>query len=700
MLPNHKGEIPVVILLLPFLLGIIAGINWFGSVSAGWLIGICVFFSIIFIALNLNYNKFRLYKYRWVGGSLITIVLFLFGSIITLNYSELNLKDHFSKTPAQFFVVKITNEPVLKNGLMRFTADVQAEVNNGKQTHASGTLLIAIKDSAAKNLYYGDELLIPAKYNAIDPPFNPAEFNYKKYLANKNIYYQAFLFPKQYRVLKANAGNPLIAYSLRLRQHLVNKLKRGMRDTDAVAVASTLILGYKADLSEDILQAYKKTGTVYVLSVSGAQVAIIYLLLTYCLQFLTRYKYGRLIKAVVIIAVIWYYAMLTGFSLAVCRVDVMVSMVVIGKTFSRYINTLNILAAAAFILSLYDPFFITEVGFQLSFIAVSGLIVFQPVVYQWLKFKNKLADQIWKLCSVSIAAQAIIFPISALYFHQFPVYFLISNLFVFVPAAVVMYGGILYLLLPQIPFVSASVAFILEKTTILMNKGLAFIENAPFATISKIWLNTPEYLLLYVIIISLFYFLYDRKLWLLKLSMVCALLLCLSISVKSIRQSTSRQIAWLNLKKHPGIIFKNGNNAIVLTDLKSTDKTFQYSIQPYLDSCQVSNIKIYNPNQDIHTAWLRKKSGLVQFLHTTLFVFDKGFVNDGLSQKVKTNYIYLTGNPDTGLNSINSSFEYHSLVIDGSNSDKNINQWLKQLSAEQINFKILKRNNSFISVSN
>src|ERR1019366_5536331 len=148
----------------------------------------------------------------------------------------------------------------------------------------------------------------------------------------------------------------------------------------------------------------------------------------------------------------------------------------------------------------------------------------QPVVYNWFKFKNKWADKLWALCSVSIAAQVFTFPLSAFYFHQFPVYFLISNVFVIIPAAVIMYSGILYLLLPQLPVISPAVAFVLEKSIVLMNKVLAWIEHAPYASIGKIWLTTPEYLLLYAIIIGLFYFLYTRKIWLLKVCLACLLL--------------------------------------------------------------------------------------------------------------------------------------------------------------------------------
>src|SRR6202000_962997 len=180
-------------------------------------------------------------------------------------------------------------------------------------------------------------------------------------------------------VINKNAGNAVIAYSLRLRQRLIEKFKRNMRDTNAIAVASTLILGYKADLSNDILQAYSKTGTIHVLSVSGAHVAILFILLSFILSFMDRFRYGKTIKAILIILIIWYYSLLTGFSPAVCRAAVMISMVIIGKTYSKYINTLNILAISAFFLLLYDPYFITDVGFQLSYLAVSGLIVFQPI---------------------------------------------------------------------------------------------------------------------------------------------------------------------------------------------------------------------------------------------------------------------------------------------------------------------------------
>jgi competence protein ComEC len=696
----HKGEIPVVILLIPFLLGLAVGMQLMAAVYLPALAIAFISLAVVFIVLNLNYQRMVIYKARWIGGVLMSVILFSAGWISVISYNELNNRHHFSKIQSQYLAVSINNEPQFRNGLVRFTATVRQGINHRQTADANGTLLLALKDSDAIALQYGDELLIPASYTPVDPPFNPAEFNYKEYLAHQNIYYQAFLFPGQYKLLKHDTGNPFIAYALKLRQQMVVLFKQKMHDPNAIAVASTLILGYKADLSNDVLQAYSKTGTIHVLSVSGAHVAIIYLLMQWMLGFLNRYKYGRHLKMTVMILLISYYAMLTGFSPAVCRAAVMIGMVIIGNTFVRHINMLNILAISALLLLLYDPFFITDVGFQLSYLSVAGLIVLQPVVYQWFKFKNKWADKLWALCSVSIAAQVITFPLSAYYFHQFPVYFLLSNLLIIIPTMVIMYSGIAYLLLAWVPWLSTALAWVLEKSILLMNKALSIIEHAPFASINKIWFTTAEYLLCYALIISLFYFLYDKKSWLLKLSIACLFLLCVSISIKRYRADNSSSVAFLNLRKNTGMVFKSGDKAVVLTNLADTDKNYKYSIQPYLDSCKISHADVYDLNQGISKSFIRKQGGFIQFNHQKVLVFDKQIINLQLPQKLKTDYLYITGNPYTDLNLINKNYDYQTLIIDGSNSPKLIDQLEGQAKKKRINYSVLKRNNSLIALSN
>lgn len=699
MIANHKGEIPFMILIIPFLVGIASG-SFFMANGVWWPVVAFAALGAVFLLLNLNYARFKLYKANWVGGALISAILFTVGWLSVALHNELNDEQHFSKIPAQYVSARINNEPTVKGKLVRFTASVTQSIINKKTTIVKGTLLVIIKDSLALKLAYGDELLLPATYTAVEPPRNPAEFNYKKYLAGQNIHQQAFLYPGQYVITGHDKGNQLVAWSLKLRRRLVDKFKRHMRDTSAIAVASTLILGYKADLGNDILQAYSKTGTIHILSVSGGHVAIIYLLLAWALSFLNGYRYGRLAKAIIIIGLIAYYALLTGLSPAVCRAAVMIGLIIIGKTYSRYINQLNILAIAAFFMLLYDPYFISDVGFQLSYLAVGGLVVFQPMIYRWLNFDNWLANAVWMACSVSLAAQIITFPLSAFYFHQFPVYFLLSNLLIAIPVMIIMYAGLLYLLLPQIPFLSAALAYILERTILLMNKALVLIEHSPFASIGKIWLTRLEYLLLYGIVICLFYFIYNKHKNFLKLSMGLTLVLCVSISIKRVYAAQNNDIVILNLKRHLGIIFKQGDKAIILTDLDPADKNYRYSVQPYLDSIKVADTSVVSLTRNISESYFRKAGKLLQFQNTKLYVVDKDAERAHFTQKLQVDYLYITQNPRLSVTQLAKNFEYKLLLIAADNSDRTVERLSNEAKTAHANFKIIKRNNALSLRSN
>ena len=695
MIARHKGEIPVVLLLLPFLAGISCAL-YGNSLANKFILPCLIGFSGLFIGFNLAYKPLRIYKARWLGGSLLYPILLLLGWFVTIEHNELNKPDHFSKNTAQHFVAVITSEPKVKDNLVRFTADIRQSINNKQYVSTSGTMLITIKDELAKNLFYGEELIIPVNYSEVDPPFNPGEFNYKQYLATKNVHYQEFLFPGQYKIITAGQANPLIVHALRIRQNLVDKFKDNMHDTTAIAVASTLILGYKADLSNDVLQAYSKTGTIHILSVSGGHVAIIYMLLAWMLSFLDSFRRGKMVKALIIIVLIWAYALLTGFSPAACRAAAMISLVITGKTYNRYINTLNLLAASAFALLLYDPFLLMDLGFQLSYLAVGGLVIFQPLVYKWLVFKNNVADKIWLACSVSIAAQVITFPLSAWYFHQFPIYFLLSNLLITIPIIAAIYCGLLLLVLPQLPYLSKALGYGLEQTILLMNKLLALIEHSPYASIGKIWLSKIEHVLLYSIIILLFYLLYEKRKWLLKTALICTLLLCASISLKKFNADNINSITFLNLRKHTGIVFKTGNRGVVITDLADTDKNFRYSIQPGLDSSRITDYKVYTVDDNISLPYLMKRGNFITFQNKKLLMLNDGHQIQSIPQQLEISYLFITG--DAFIN--NALIKGKINVINADNSSKYIESIKTDLKSTSANYRILRRNKSVSFISN
>ena len=191
-----------------------------------------------------------------------------------------------------------------------------------------------------------------------------------------------------------------------------------------------------------------------------------------------------------------------------------------------------------------------------------------------------------------------------------------------------------------------------------MNKVLAVIEHTPFAIIGKIWLNTVGYLLAYIIIICLFYFLFDRKSWLLKLSLTAMLLLYISLSFKKVNTFQSDRVTFLNLKKHRGMVFKNSDQAVVLSDMKADDKNYQYSVQPCLDGLKIEKASLLNIGLDARTVWFAKRANLIEFKNKLILIFDNQLPNKLLPQKLKVDYMYATGNPHTNLNVIYKNYNY------------------------------------------
>ncbi|WP_395627293.1 ComEC/Rec2 family competence protein, partial [Daejeonella sp.] len=488
-----KGEVPFVRLLIPLIVGIIIASNFAHSFIYSWGVILLVLIPILYLILILYYKKYQLYRWVWGFGLLIYCFLALLSYSLTVHYSGKFDAEYFSSLKPEILIVKITNEPKLSAGIYRFETEVSATYSKHSIQNSTGKLLVSIKVDSLKNksFQYGDLLLVPANYKEIEPTYNLGEFDYKSYLKSEQIYFQLFLETVEVQIIAQNTGNPIISYALSLRKRLVKKFIQYIPDGEASSLASTLILGYRADLNKDLIEAYAKTGTMHVLSVSGMHVGIVFLVLSFFLKAMNKNKKLILIRLIIIIGVIWFYSLLTGFSPSVCRSALMLSFVVLGKAINKNQNTYNLMAISAFFLLLYDPFYLFDVGFQLSYLAVAGLVYFHPIIYSAFYIKNKILDYIWSYSALSIAAQLATFPISVYYFHQFPMYFLLSNLLIVFPVALIMYAGIAFLMIPFATinqFLGIFLNWLINSTNGILYK----IEKLPFSAIDGLWINNFE----------------------------------------------------------------------------------------------------------------------------------------------------------------------------------------------------------------
>ena len=173
-----------------------------------------------------------------------------------------------------------------------------------------------------------------------------------------------------------------------IQSKIINCFKNDIFNEESKALLIALTSGNRAYISDELQSSFANSGAIHVLAVSGLHVGIVYMLLNFVLSFLNKSKRKKVVKSVIIIAIIWLYAFLTGLSPSVTRAALMFSMINIGTTLNRDISFFNILAGAALIMLLFNPLNLFEVGFQLSFIAVAGIVYFQPKFYKLFSFDS------------------------------------------------------------------------------------------------------------------------------------------------------------------------------------------------------------------------------------------------------------------------------------------------------------------------
>lgn len=589
-------------MLIPYAAGIIYFYDFNSILSSKVLIWINLGLFIILLIINSRYQEFKAYHFKTFTGFVFQLLLFFFGGLSCRSHCQFLKPDYFTKIPSGYLKLRINDEPQYKGGLLRFKASVllayqvkAASDQRGKyllSTPVSGSIMVALKIplAASSKLGYGDELIITSRFSEVKPPDQPSEFDFKSWLAAQNIYQQTFLKAHQYLKIRGNNGNPVLRFALELRKKQVKRYTGLIKSKEAIALASTLILGYRTDLSKETLDIYSKTGTIHALSVSGMHVGLIYMVLNVLLGFLNPLKKKELLKLILILPLLWFYALLTGLSPSVLRSVLMLSVFLVAKSSSRPANSYNIVAFSAFFILVYNPFLLWDVGFQLSFLAVTGLIYLQPKIQQCWYIENKWLHKLWGLMAMSFAAQLFTFPASVYYFHQFPLYFLLSNLFIVLPIALLMYLGIL-LLFPGFSFLAPLFEWLINFT----NLGLQWIANLPFASLSGIWISKMEL----VWLCSALIFLVLASVHLQKRALLAAiasfLVLQSCLSYDQLVVYHQRKIIKFKIPKQQATAYLFSNHATICTTLKQGDKAFVYFIQPALDQHQIKFVKLVPP---------------------------------------------------------------------------------------------------------
>ena len=572
---------PIIKCLFFFFLGLIVEINFnFFPIIKPWLL-----IPIISLLIVLEYRVSNSMFFKKISSEvLLMLALILMGGALVQSKNQFNHKNHFINSSKYFktnhdFLIKLNDPIKIKKEKVTVTAEIVGYIKNRLQYPLTGKVLVHLAlDSNSNKLLPGDFIEVNSRLNSIHSLGNPNEFDYSKYLKNKQIVAQFFLTSNT-RWEKYKSSFPLNRYSTIIRNRCLDIFKRSGLQSNNLFIASALTFGYKNDLNTFVKNIFSRTGAMHVLAVSGLHVGIIFLIVNSIISLLKiPFRYDWL-GHFFILLIIWSYALITGLSPSILRATTMMSFFIIARVFNKHTSIYNVLFSSVFFLLFVNPFLIIDVGFQLSILAVFGILFFYPKIYNLINVKHYILKKIWAISSVSLAAQLTTFPISIFYFHQFPNLFLLSNIFVIPLVFILLIVGLFTIVLSFNNSILILWGKLFSFLLSVLMSFLTTIESISFSTTKGLFISAEETLLAYLAI--LFMVLYHKKRYFfLKITCfsIVFLLICLDLKEDYTIQNQKKVVIY-NIPNHFALDLMAGNNHYFIADddfLKNENLFHQY----------------------------------------------------------------------------------------------------------------------------
>lgn len=463
------------------------------------------------MAMLLSYlvPKDRRFSLRWLFGLGVVLATVGIGSFSTAHRQHLS-EYTFSGTRNLYRGI-VTDSPQEKAKTVAYRVFLPDEDKQVVCYFQRDSLI-------SERLNPGDEFLFYGEVQPFRNMGNPDDFDYVRYMYNQNFVGSVYISSDVYKRTGEVSSN-LKYQALRCRQAILDFYKAlDLKETE-YAVLSALTLGYQNELSDDLKQGFRTTGTVHVLSVSGLHVGIIYVMMTFLLGFVHRNSKYYWIKLVLIILLLWGYAFITGLPPSVVRASAMLSVFCVSEIVGRKSFSIHALFIAAFFMLLVNPFSLFDIGLQLSFMSVLSILYLHPKISGLIKIENKYIRYIWQMFTLSVVAQLATFPICLYYFGTFPTYFFIANLIIVPVVSLIMYaaGGIVFA--KMLSFVFSDFSYylyylpvkLLQVLISFMTYAIHLFEQLPFALLQNVKVSFVDLLLIFAIIIGILVFLIYKK---------------------------------------------------------------------------------------------------------------------------------------------------------------------------------------------
>jgi competence protein ComEC len=665
-------------LFIPVCIGIAAQWYWQPNPVIGWSIVVVSLLTIIGFSFLPLFKKFYWSSFN---GIFINLLFVSIGSLLVFYQDIRNDQQwvaHFLPN-TQSILVSLDENLIEKNNSFKADANVEWVSANNKRIPARGKVIVYFKkDSIVSSLHYGSQIIFNRPLQEIKNSGNPGSFDYKRYCLFQGITHQVYLKQEDFVILQKKKKDPLNNFLITLREKVVNILRTYIPGTKEQGLAEALLIGYKNDLDKTLVQSYTNTGVVHVIAISGLHLGLIYWILVQLLKPLQRKKQAKWPRLVLIISGLWLFSLLAGAQPSILRSAVMFSCIVIGESLSKKTSIYNSLALSAFLLLCYNPFWLWDVGFQLSYSAVLSIVIFMRPIYNWFYIKNKAFDFIWKLNAVTISAQILTLPISIFHFHQIPVHFLVTNLLAVPLSSIVLFGEIILCAVSFLPVAAIFAGKILHWLIFIMNSYIEGIEKLPYSLWDGLQISWIQTALLFLFIAGISYWLMEKQKWgaITGLSALTAFIMIRSLSFLSAQQQ--QKIIIYNVPKRQAIDFINGKyfQFVGDSDLLKDDFTRNFHLKPsrILHRVEPAMNNYSNTAANCYSIHHGKK----------VLLLDKTVFFDSSIKKQSLDLLILSKNPKVYISRLAAAFEIKQVVFDASVPFSKKNYWKRDCDSLKI----------------
>jgi competence protein ComEC len=690
-IPLWKSS-PFVRFLLPLVLGVIS--QWYLKVPFQINFICIIFFIIIFFGFNFLSIEKR-YEFQWMQGLLINAIIFCIAIFLCWQKDIRNNENWFGKyyNDSCTLIVKINESPIEKEKSIKADAIVEAIIQNGTTQKVNGKLLIYFsKEDSIVPPKYGDKILIQGGLQLIKNAGNPGGFNYSRYMIFQQTLHQVYLKRDKFILLHEHSENKLYSFIFWARTAVINTLQKYIVGNKKVSgIAEALLIGYKEDLDKDVVQAYSNTGVVHIIAISGMHLGLIYVGLVWLFSRLPFVKRPVIARVILILGCLWLFSLITGASASVLRSAVMFTCIIIGKEFFKKASIYNSLASSAFLLLCYNPFLLWDIGFQLSYFAVVGIVWLQKPIQNLYYAKNKIVQYLWEMCSITIAAQLLTLPICIYYFHQIPTTFLFTNLICVPLSTVILFAEIALVICGAFPPLAMLVGKFIYVLTWCMNALIEIFNQLPLSLLDKIHATAFTTWALYGFVFLMAAALLRRNKTLIKISFAFLFLFTGLWAYGKIKLAQQTKIIVYNVSRHTAIDFVSNNKYWFYGDdeFKAEGALQNFNLKPARVSMQVE--------ESLDTITSLNRSGrLWQFYNKKILVIDSAVQFIITNTKLKVDVLLIYNKPKVNISDIATAVTPTIIVFDASNSLWKIAQWKKECEELHLQYFITGEQGAFI----